>query len=92
MTAHDASATTAVTGYFRLAWVVDKKNPHIFGQKFFDLNDARTAAREVNRIRRAQGLKPCNYVAELRPRRRRQIALGRYETANLIPLDEKPSE
>lgn len=79
---------------FRLAWVVDPQNPVTFGEKFTSQEDAQAAAPAVNKARTAKGLKPGNFVVELRLRRRRFVDTDKdwnqpreyYENGALHPL------
>jgi hypothetical protein len=92
MTARDESADNVAQASFRLAWVKDIKNPHPFGERFPNLEAAQQAAPAVNQARVAGGLKPCNYVVQLKLRRQHHWPFGRYVAAELFPLAKHTKE
>jgi hypothetical protein len=91
MTAHE-SANDVAQAFFRLAWVTDIKNPNPCGERFPTRKAAQEAAPAVNQARVARGLKPCNYVVELKLRRQHHWPFGRYIAGDLFALVDPAQE
>jgi hypothetical protein len=64
--------------YYRLAWVTDVKNPHLFGKRFGSRRAAQQAAPAINRERATNGKVRANYVLELKFRTSLWWPRGRY--------------